>query len=261
MPRTRAHTTEDRKIKQERPPLSRSASENGSEPSGTGSGLSQESFSEFSQVITHRIGSLLSSIEGYTDLILPSLHQSDDRENAFRILEGVSRINGVLSDLKHYQESLKLSLHLVEARLLGTEVIQLLSDSEADRIRIESSISDSVLINADDRLLRQALLSIIRNAFEAVQTEKLAISFLADTIEEGQMVRFRIFSPSPITDEGVRKQIFRPFFTTKASNMGLGLTMARRIFREHGGEIRLSSSDIELGTEFTCTIPCASQGS
>jgi len=251
---------QERQAKQERPPVSRSVTEKGHEASSAGSGLSKESFSEFSQVITHRIGSLLSSIEGYTDLILPSLHHSDDRENAFRILEGVSRINGVLGDLKHYQESLKLSSHLVEARLIGNEVIQLLSDSEAERIRIENSISDSVLINADDRLLRQALLSVMRNAFEAVQTDKLAISFTADSIDEGQTVRFRIFSPSPITDEKVRKQIFRPFFTTKASNLGLGLTMARRIFREHEGDIVLSSSELEMGTEFTCTIPRAIQG-
>ena len=54
----------------------------------SGRNTARESFGDFTQVISHRIGSLLSSIEGYTDLVLSSLDQREDRENAFRILKG-----------------------------------------------------------------------------------------------------------------------------------------------------------------------------
>jgi len=244
----------------ERAPVLNSRSGNRSSSRKPAAGLSQESFSEFSQVITHRIGSLLSGIEGYTDLVLTSLHKTEDRQNAFRILESVARINGVLADLRHYQESLTLSKHLVDAKLIGTEVIQLISDSEAARLRVESALQEGILIDADDRLIRQAILSILRNAFESTQTDKLAVSLTTDSVDEGQTIRFKIYSPVPIQDESLRAKIFNPFFTTKAANLGLGLTMARRIFRAHGGDVVLSSSELEVGTEFTCTIPQATPG-
>ncbi len=244
----------DKKIKHtERPPVSRST-RTATPPAPQ---LSKETLADFSQVITHRIGNLLSGIEGYTDLILSSLHSPDDRENAFRILESVSRINGVLRDLNHYEDLLELSKHLVGAKLISSELTHLLADSEAQRLRVTHELPEDVLIDADDRLIRQALLSILRNAFEATRSDKLVVSLDVDCIHESKTVRFRIFSPVSIEDETIRKQIFNPFFTTKAANLGLGLTMARRIFRAHDGDVKLTSSELTTGTEFTCTIPSA----
>lgn len=114
----------------QRPPIARASErierlkDNTNEmPNERTQGLSQESFSAFSQVITHRLGSLLSGIEGYTDLILATLHQTDDRENAFRILESVSRMNGILEDLKHYEDALEIRPHLVEADSVGSSLV------------------------------------------------------------------------------------------------------------------------------------------
>jgi len=244
----------------QRPPITR-ASER-TTPSAdlsveTSKGLSQESFSAFSQVITHRLGGLLSGIEGFTDLILTSLHQSEDRENAFRILESVSRMNGILEDLKHYEDSLDIQPHLVEAASVGSGLMRLISDTEANRVRYETTLDHQALVNIDEMRIRQALLSVVRNALEVTQSSLLAVTLQADLIDSGSTIRFRVQSPIPLESEAIRRQVFDPFFTTKASNLGLGLTMARRIFRAHSGDVSLTSAPDELGTEFTCTIPVA----
>lgn len=214
-----------------------------------------ESFSAFAEVIGHRMGNLLASIEGHTDLLLPVLNQPEDRENAFHILDSVSRMNGILKDLKHYQDALDIRDHLMESdRLLGS-ILPLLADSESERLRVSSSLSASLMVRVDERLIRQALLSVLRNAFEATRSETLAVSLMADTMDDGQTIRFQIHSPIPIQDENVRHRLFEPFYTTKAANLGLGLTMARRIFRAHGGDVQLTSTEVETGTEFSCTLP------
>lgn len=217
--------------------------------------FSQETFSAFSEVLGHRLGNLLASIEGHTDLLLPVLDRTEDRENAFRILESVSRMNGILKDLRHYEEALEIRAHMLEADRLTRSLTPLLADSEAARLRLESNLDERILVRADERLIRQALLSVLRNAFEATRSDALAVSLRADCIEDGTTIRFRIHSAAPLEDETIRRRLFEPFFTTKAANLGLGLTMARRIFRAHGGDVKLTSSALESGTEFSCVLP------
>ena len=201
------------------------------------------------------MGNLLAGIEGYTDLLLPILEHAEDRENAFRILEGVSRMNGLLKDLRHYQEALDIRTHVIEAQGVLQKLMPLLADSEASRIQIDSTIRQGMQVRVDERLIRQALLSVVRNAFDAVSSHHEPVSLRADCIDQGQTLRFRVHSASPIVDPDIRRRLFEPFFTTKSANLGLGLTMARRIFRAHGGDITLSSSELEVGSEFSCTIP------
>jgi len=58
-----------------------------------------------------------------------------------------------------------------------------------------------------------------------------------------------------IPKENLRK-IFEPFFTTKevGKGTGLGLSLAYDIVRKHGGNIEVKS-EVEIGTEFTITLP------
>ncbi len=216
--------------------------------------VTSELLSDFSQVVTHRIGSLLSGIEGYTDLIMAKLDSKEDRENAFRILESVSRVGGILTDVKHYQESLSLKKEPKDIRKLLSEVLNLLADSESDRLVFECHIPAGISAHIDQTKIKQALLSVLRNAFEATALHQLPVSLFVESTEGSRSVQFRVYSPIPILDTSTRKQLFNPFFTTKAANLGLGLTMARRIFREHNGDVAFTSSEIDAGAEFTCTL-------
>src|SRR5437762_11889568 len=60
-----------------------------------------------------------------------------------------------------------------------------------------------------------------------------------------------------ISSENMSK-IFEPYFTTKAGGSGLGLLIVRRIVREHGGEIDLSS-DVGKGLTITIRLPLRNQ--
>jgi signal transduction histidine kinase len=57
----------------------------------------------------------------------------------------------------------------------------------------------------------------------------------------------------------VLKEIFRPFFTTKAKGTGLGLSLSRRIVEQHQGRI-FAESQIGMGTKFILFFPILSSG-
>jgi signal transduction histidine kinase len=108
-----------------------------------------------------------------------------------------------------------------------------------------------VLLAADRDMLRQVLLNLIGNAYQAMI--------------EGGTVTVGLTTNGPrlhlsVTDTGtgmapeVSRRVFEPFYTTKARGVGLGLAVTRRIVDAHGGEIAVVSAPGQ-GTTFTVTLP------
>lgn len=220
-----------------------------------GQNMTSESFGAFTEVLNHRMGNLLTGIGGYTDLLMPGLLSAEDQETALRIHESVSRMSEMLKDLEHYRDALALVKGPVAAANLIRSLRGHLPDSEAERVHVETSLLSDIRIHADERLLLQALHAVLRNAFEASPPERGTVSLKAVPTNDRSGICFTIHSASYMEQSETRRRLFQPFFTTKAANLGLGLTMARRIFRAHGGDIVLSLSDKELGTVFACNLP------
>lgn len=105
----------------------------------------------------------------------------------------------------------------------------------------------------DENLVRQALLNIVRNSFEAMAAGGRLEIGLRPT---GDSVELRMSDSGPgIPPEQVAR-IFDPFFTTKPEGTGLGLAQARKIVREHKGEISCESQ-VGHGTTFRIRLPMA----
>lgn len=123
-------------------------------------------------------------------------------------------------------------------------------------------------VRADPTLLNQALLSVCRNACEAMPAGgKLTIFVENVTVDENyaamyQDARVGRYVLINVTDNGtglppeLREKVFEPFFTTKASvhATGLGLTEALNIIRSHGGFINLYS-EVGKGTQCKIYLP------
>jgi signal transduction histidine kinase len=221
------------------------------------SGREMVSFSAFSKVVTHRIGSLISSIEGYTDLLLDAVPDTADRENAFRILESVRRMEAVLEDIQSFRNDVQVQLRSLPADTLVSNAFRLLSDVESSRTRLQVNLPDGVHVLADPQPFRQALLAVLRNALEATDAPDTPVSVTVDRVEATNELRIQVYNVGQLSPDTVRSRIFEPFYTTKAHNLGVGLTIARRILHLHGGSINLTSGEEELGTEFTLRIPLA----
>jgi len=113
------------------------------------------------------------------------------------------------------------------------------SEDSADAQRLE--------IRADERMLRQALLNIIRNAAEAI-SDKQTVRRVEVLSSNERDNAGRTWAVVEIKDSGEGipagdlQRIFIPFFTTKATGHGVGLALAHRVITQHGGTLTASNA-------------------
>ena len=125
-------------------------------------------------------------------------------------------------------------------------------EAEQRRVKIHSQITaEPTYASLDENLVRQALLNIVRNSFEAMP-DGGEIRFELRAFEKELELRISDNGPG-ITAEHLPR-IFDPFFTTKREGTGLGLAHTRKIVREHGGDVRCEARP-GSGTTFIITLP------
>jgi two-component system NtrC family sensor kinase len=123
---------------------------------------------------------------------------------------------------------------------------------------------DLPAVRADRDQLRQVLLNILSNAYEAVQAAAQAGmgpnggSVTVRTASSDGKVSIAVVDTGIGMDEETRAQMFEPFFTRKTRGTGLGLAVTRRIVDSHGGVIHIDSAE-GRGTTFTVEFPIADE--
>lgn len=107
----------------------------------------------------------------------------------------------------------------------------------------------------DSSLLERAISNLVRNACEAVSPESGQI--VITTIGDPSHIQIDVWDNGPGVPLSIRNLVFRPFVSYgKAEGNGLGLTIAKDLVEQHGGEIRLEGDEL-TGTLFKITIPDA----
>ncbi len=219
-------------------------------------GLGEQALMDLSVTLAHRIRSYVAGIEGYTDLLAETLATREQRDLAFRIMEGAQRIERVLSDLQVYGQPLVPSMNVISVGELMESTTFLLDDLELELLRIEMESVKDDLVVADLPLLRQALLALLHNAFDATDRRsevRIMVQKSDDRLSVG------VWNEGAIRVDGPAERIFVPFYTTKAQNLGIGLPVASRIVREHGGTLGIAENSEEKGTCFSINLALCSK--
>lgn len=139
------------------------------------------------------------------------------------------------------------ALALVGAGERGIEV-QVALDRKADRVLV-------------DRIqVQQVLLNLIRNAIEAMNESPVKRLKISGQRDPDGVVHVRVEDSGPGLDARVAAHLFEPFFSTKDSGMGLGLSICRTIIEGQGGRIWAGPSPIG-GTAFHFTLIAANTDS
>ena len=138
-------------------------------------------------------------------------------------------------------------------RLLKEDVLRFQGRELADRdLAVEAELSAGApVIMADRNQLKQVFFNIAKNAMEAMQPGgSLKIKSRADDDSV-----FLLFADS---GSGIRAEdlvrLFQPYHTTKPGGNGLGLMIAQRIMRDHGGQVGIESKE-GVGTVVTLQFP------
>jgi two-component system, NtrC family, sensor histidine kinase HydH len=116
----------------------------------------------------------------------------------------------------------------------------------------------------DERLCEQVFVNVIQNAYDAMRDTggRLHVSIAAGARGERLGIEVRVSDSGPGIPADIREQIFNPFFTTKGSGVGLGLSIVSKIVDEHHGSINVLSKEGmrgESGACFVIFLPLAEQ--
>jgi two-component system sensor histidine kinase DctS len=108
---------------------------------------------------------------------------------------------------------------------------------------------------ADQVMLEQVLLNLMRNALEAMNdqpSERRRLTIKLSQLENQMEIRVIDLGPGISTE--VQEKLFTPFFSTKAEGMGMGLNICRSIIEFHQGRLWVENNP-EGGTIFVITLP------
>lgn len=109
------------------------------------------------------------------------------------------------------------------------------------------------LLNLDRQQMKQALINLISNAIGAIQ-DKGTVTVSVSAGNDGKGVRVEVADDGPGIPDEEKRRLFEPYFSTKKSGMGLGLTIVSSIVADHNGKISVGDN-YPQGARFIIDLP------
>ena len=122
--------------------------------------------------------------------------------------------------------------------------IKILYESLEHSNRIELSVklkSPEMELLADENLISQVLVNLIKNAIQANEKNPKGMIQLAAGLNSDHLPEIRLTDNGPGIPAEILDQIFVPFFTTRENGSGIGLSLSRQIMQQHGGSLQVHS--------------------
>lgn len=226
-----------------------------------------EAWQNLVRVLTHEIMNSVTPISSLANTMEDelSIQLNNDQEVNHISNEEIADLHLAIQTIKkrskgliRFVQDFRNLTHIPKPKIAEIEVKPLLEEM---LILLKKQIRDSdvqatirvdpadLTINADKELIEQVLINLIKNATQAFdeQTHRL-VELKAYVDEKNRPVISVKDNGNGIDDEALEK-IFIPFFTTKKSGSGIGLSLSRQIMRQHQGMLGVKSR-LDEGTEF-----------
>ncbi len=215
-------------------------------------------------VMTHEIMNSIAPISSLADTLKNrlqvSLSRLDNKAGSVDDLElGIETIKrrseGLLKFAETYRNLNKIAapnLKKVYVRDLFENLNQLMQPTlDQKNIEMEIVLKDTDLVlEADTNLIEQVLINLVVNSIEAVKDRADARIILSGFLASSGKVVIKVADNGAGMSEEVMDKIFIPFFSTKKSGSGIGLSLCKQIMMLHKGNIHIQSKE-GIGTSFS----------
>jgi len=207
--------------------------------------------------VAHEMKNILIPIRGFLRRMREDPSLDKKTASYLEIVDTESaKLDKMTQDMLAFGRFSPLQRKEVEVSDLVEDVKRILHNEFRDRrVHFICQCECRTRASLDTEKIRQVLINLLHNALQA-SPEGGEVRLSADC--DGRAVKF------VVEDQGVGipaanlDRIFQPFFTTKPQGTGLGLPIAQRIVREHGGQIQVKSV-LGNGTRFTLTFPISEE--
>jgi signal transduction histidine kinase len=175
--------------------------------------------------------------------------------------EGIAQIEKFIKELLNYARVSELNLDWFAMDQIIDGSIKMIADSlELKNVTVEKHYApDMPQVRVDADKVRQVILNMLRNSCEAVDVGgKIKVRIEKTDTPSGPRLRTEISDNGRGVPQKDWENVFEPFYTTKASGIGLGLAIARKILEQHDGTIRVRAQEGQ-GSCFEILLPCESE--
>lgn len=223
-----------------------------------------QSWHKLIRILTHEIMNSVSPVVSLAhsthDLLSKEAEFTDEMRDDLRMAVGAihKRSEGLLHFTSAYRKLTKLpqpQMQDLEAKEFLTGIIVLLEPQLSKQgVQLNKEFSaGSLNFRGDPELLEQVFINLIKNAAEAVVLSDEKRVTLG--VEKSDVtITFTVADSGPGIADDVLEQIFVPFFTTKDTGSGIGLSLCRQIIQSHDGSISAYSNEGQ-GAVFTVSLP------
>ncbi|MEE9514420.1 MAG: ATP-binding protein [Candidatus Brocadiales bacterium] len=216
------------------------------------------SLGQLASELAHEVKNPLNAIQIQMQLLEQEIssHKEASRgeipEMVSKVKEEVTRLTGLVDNCLKFSRSGNLVLKREALGPLLEDLVQLVmpqADLIGVKIRLDAE-KNLPAVMVDKEKLRQALLNIVINAFEAMPDGG---TLTIRAARDGDAVKMICKDTGRGVPEDVKDNIFELFFTTKKGGTGIGLPLSHNIIQSHGGTLSCNSDD--RGTEFVIELP------
>lgn len=218
---------------------------------------------EMAAGIAHEINQPLTAIATYAQAVSRMAQREDcKREMVIETLEKISRqterASAVISRIRQFTRSTSITSEPVDcAELLNDLRVLAEVDLRRHGLRLQVEVAaDLPAVRGDMVQLQQVLLNLIRNASDAMATNRGGDVIALSAEPHGKdWVRITVDDSGPGISEKMAEHLFEPFYSSKPDGFGLGLSICKSLVDGHGGEIQHDRSPLLGGTRFTLLLP------
>jgi signal transduction histidine kinase len=233
------------------------------------------SLGEMAANIAHELRNPLAGIEVMAGLLRRQVPDSPDAQSLLAdILSEAKLANAIVVEMLEFVRPIRLQVEQTDiAQVLQQSVMNAESKVPRRDIAVALEVApDLPSIDGDASQLCQVFTNLLTNAFEAMsgtghvvlraslETPGQDAGFAAEAVEPTPSLVVDVSDDGPGVPAELSDRIFNPFFTTKTTGSGLGLSIVRRIVDAHDGRIDLTSEP-GRGTRFRVTLPVSAKSS
>ncbi len=164
----------------------------------------------------------------------------------------VTRINKIIKQFLDYAKPLEVNAEEADADEYFKQIYQLFQ-GQAERRRIKFTMHgiNSCLTKIDPELMKQALMNLVQNAFDAVgEGGRIGVQYSCGN----NNLEILVSDNGRGIPEDDRGKIFDLYYTSRKDGTGIGLSITQKIIEQHGGTISFESA-VNEGTKFKIVIP------